>query len=150
MKTLVIGLGNELLGDEGVGVHVVRRLPRHRLGAEVELLEVGTRILDAGPYIAEAGRLVIVDAVRGDHPPGTVYRIPFEECAHRGVIASMHGFDLARVIALAGADPGLQAVVIGVEPAVIDWSTELSEAVEEALPAVFDALEGECGAGNLN
>jgi hypothetical protein len=56
----------------------------------------------------------------------------------------MHGFDLSRVIALAGGDPCLEAVVIGVEPDVIDWSTELSEAVEEALPAVFEALEFEC------
>ena len=149
METLVLGLGNELLGDEGVGVHAVRRLSRERLGAEVEVLEVGTRILDAGPYIAEAGRLVVVDAVRGDHPPGTVYRIPFEHCVRRGFLASMHGFDLASVSTLAGADPGLEAVVIGVEPAVIDWSIELSDAVEEALPAVIEAVEQECGSGYL-
>jgi hydrogenase maturation protease len=144
METLVIGLGNELLGDEGVGVHVVRRLSRQRLGAGVELLEVGTRILDAGPFIAEAGRLIVVDAVRGGHPPGTVYRIALEDCLRRPFLASMHGFDLSSVISLVGADPDLQAVVIGIEPEVIDWSTELSEVVEEALPAVFEALENEC------
>jgi hydrogenase maturation protease len=144
MQTLVLGLGNELLADEGVGVHVVRGLPRERLGSNVEVVEVGTRILDAMPLIAEAGRLIVVDAVRGGHPPGTVYRIPFEECARPGVIASMHGFDLSRVIALAGADPRLEAVVIGVEPATIDWSTELSAEVEEALPDVLEAVVWEC------
>jgi hydrogenase maturation protease len=143
METLVLGLGNELLGDEGVGVHAVRRFPRERLGAGVELLEVGTRILDAGPAIADAGRLIVVDAVRGGHRPGTVYRIPFDDCARPSVIASMHGFDLSRVVALSGADPCLRAVVIGVEPAMIDWSTELSQAVETALPAVFGALASE-------
>ena len=146
MATLVVGLGNELLADEGVGVHVVRGLSAGQLGSEVRVLEVGTRILDAASDIAEANRLIIVDAVRGGHPPGTVYRIPFEECARPGIIASMHGFDLSRVIALAGGDPRLEAVVIGVEPALIDWSTELSAAVEEALPTVFEAVESECSA----
>lgn len=150
MKTLVLGLGNELLGDEGVGVHAVRRYPRQRLGSEVELLEVGTRILDATPAVADAAKLIIVDAVRGGHPPGTVYRIPFEDCARPTVLASMHGFDLSRVIALSGVEHRVEAIVIGIEPAVIDWSTELSEAVEAALPAVFEALESECGSGNLN
>jgi hydrogenase maturation protease len=144
MKTLVLGLGNELLADEGVGVHAVRRLSPRRLGCDVEVLEVGTRILDAAPAIADAARLIVVDAVRGGHPPGTVYRIPLEDCARPEIIASMHGFDLSRVIGFEGAEPGLDAVVIGVEPAVIDWSTELSDAVEEALPAVVEALESEC------
>ena len=145
MTTLVVGLGNELLADEGVGVHVVRRLSAGQLGVDVKVLEVGTRILDAATEIAEANRLIVVDAVRGGHPPGTVYRIPFEDCARPGIIASMHGFDLSRVISLAGGDPHLEAVVIGVEPAVIDWSTELSPAVEEALPSVYQAVEFERG-----
>lgn len=145
MATVVVGLGNELLADEGVGVHVVRGLSAGQLGENVRVLEVGTRILDATPDIAEASRLIIVDAVRGGHPPGSVYRILLDECARPGIIASMHGFDLSRVIALAGGDPNLEAVVIGVEPDVIGWSTELSATVEEALPAVFEALEIECG-----
>jgi hydrogenase maturation protease len=148
MKTLVLGIGNLLLCDEGIGVHVARALVNEELPEGIEVLEVGTAILDALPAIASAQRIIVVDAVKADGPPGTIYRMPFDAFAPSPVIASMHGFDLSRVLALAGRTDHPEIMVIGVEPAVVDWSMDLSSAVAEALPIVIEAVRQEILRGN--
>jgi hydrogenase maturation protease len=143
VRTLVLGLGNILLGDEGVGVRVAQALATEGLSPNVTVLDAGTAILDVLPAIEEADRLIVVDAVQADGTPGTVYRIPFDEMAHPAVIGSLHGFDLSRVLALAGREQPPDVVVIGVEPQVIAWSLDLSPAVEDALPAALGAVRDE-------
>lgn len=143
MRTLVLGLGNILLGDEGVGVRVARALATEDLPADVDVLEVGTAILDALPAIETADRLIVVDAVKADGSPGSVYRIPFDEMLRPAVIASLHGFDLSRVLALSGREQVPEVVVIGVEPHSISWSLDLSEPVNDALPTVLRAVRDE-------
>ncbi len=100
MKTLILGMGNEILGDEGVGVHAVRALRAESLPAGTEVLEVGTAILDALPALEVPQRILIIDAMQGQGPAGSVYRIPLEDCRRSPLIASMHGFDIFRVLAL--------------------------------------------------
>ncbi len=143
MKTLLLGLGNLLLCDEGVGVHVARALLQRDLPEDVTVLEVGTAFLDALPAIEKADRIIIVDAMEADHAPGTVYRVPFDDCVKPESLASLHGFDLSRAIYLAGRETAPEAVVIGVEPARIDWDTELSPKVREMVPAVIEAVMAE-------
>jgi hydrogenase maturation protease len=120
MRTLILGIGNLLLSDEGVGVHVARALQREELPSNVITLEVGTAFLDALPEIELADRIIIIDAMQADHAPGTIYRVPFEDCVKPECIASLHGFDLSRVIYLAGRETAPEAIVIGVEPGRID------------------------------
>jgi hydrogenase maturation protease len=143
VRTLVLGIGNLLLGDEGVGVHVIHALQREKLPEDVVLLEVGTAFLDALPEIEKADRIIVVDAMQGEHAPGTIYRVLFEDCVKPECIASLHGFDLSRVMFLAGGTSPPETVVIGVEPARIDWGTELSPEIEGVVPAVVDAVKGE-------
>lgn len=143
--TLVLGLGNQLLGDEGVGVHAAEELLRDPLPDGVVVLDVGTAILDALPAMQAADRIVVVDAVRGDRSPGTVYRVPFEDMCRPQVIGSVHGFDLSRALALSGRVDRPEVVVIGVEPQTIDWSLELSPAVKAAMPIVLRAVRTEIG-----
>ncbi len=142
MRTLILGIGNLLLCDEGVGVHVARALQREQL-PDVVTLEVGTAFLDALPEIERADRIIIIDAMKADHAPGTIYRVPFEDCVKPECIASLHGFDLSRVIYLAGRETSPEAVVIGVEPARIDWGTELSPEIQDAVSAVIEAIKVE-------
>lgn len=143
MRTLVLGIGNLLLADEGVGVHVARALRQEGLPEDVVALEVGTAFLDALPEIEKADRIIIVDAMQADHEPGTVYRVPFDDCVKPECIASLHGFDLSRTIYLAGRETSPEAVVIGVEPARIDWDTELSPEVRQMVPRVIEAVRAE-------
>ena len=141
-KTLVLGLGNLLLADEGVGVHAARALMGCCLpGAEVQ--EIGTAILDALPALKEADRLIILDAMQAEGEPGTLYRVPLEECKTSPCIASLHGFDLSRVLALADRTDIPEVVVFGIEPARIEWSMELSPQVEEAIPFLLEAVRQE-------
>ncbi len=143
MRSLILGIGNLLLCDEGVGVHVARALLQEQLPENVITLEVGTAFLDALPEIEKADRIIIVDAMQADHAPGTIYRVPFEDCVKPECIASLHGFDLSRVIYLAGRETPPEAVVIGVEPALIEWGTELSPEIQNMIPAVIDAVRNE-------
>jgi len=143
VKTLILGIGNLLLTDEGVGCHAARALQEEALPEDVVVLEAGTDFLSALPEIEKADRIVIVDAMQGDEAPGTVYRVPFEECLKPQCIASLHGFDVSRTLYLAGRDTVPEVVVFGVEPALIDWGTELSPAVREMMPAVIEAVKRE-------
>ena len=143
MKTLILGIGNLLLTDEGVGCHAARALQEEALPEDVVVLEAGTDFLSALPEIEKADRIIIVDAMQGDEAPGTVYRVPFEECLKPQCIASLHGFDVSRTLYLAGRDTVPEVVVFGVEPALIQWGTELSPAVREMMPAVIEAVKRE-------
>jgi len=73
-KTLVLGLGNVIMGDEGVGVHVVRALEKHPLPADVECLDGGTGGFILLEPLQNAGRIILIDAAADGNPPGTVTR----------------------------------------------------------------------------
>ena len=143
MRNLVLGLGNVLLGDEGVGVHVAQRLLERERDDGTVVLDVGNALLDALPAIAAADKVVVVDAMQGGGTPGTVYRVAIDDCMSVGPIGSVHGFDLKSVLHLADRDDSPDVIVIGVEPGVVGWSTELSGAVTEALPDVVSTVEKE-------
>lgn len=141
--TLILGIGNLLLADEGVGVHAARALMAERRPPGVEVLEVGTAILDALPSLKKARRLIILDAMRAQGAPGAVYRVPLDRCQSSSVVASLHGFDLARVLALAGRSDLPDGVVFGVEPARLEWSMDLSPEVAGAVPFLLEAVRKE-------
>lgn len=143
MQTVIMGLGNELLGDEGIGVHAARLLQKTNLPENVQVLEVGTAILDYLEYLENAERIIIIDAMKADGPPGTVYRIPLTDCRGQVCIASMHGFDLFRVMALAETTTTPSATVFGVEPELVAWSMDLSPAVNEAMDFLVEAIRSE-------
>jgi len=143
VKCLVLGIGNLLLGDEGVGVHALHALAEQVWPDEVELFSAGTALLDALPSLEKADHVIIVDAMRADHTPGTIYRVPLDECDFNRPIASLHGLDIGNVLALSGRKTLPEVIVIGIEPAVIDWSLQLSPPVERALPDLLTAIKKE-------
>src|SRR5258708_33429700 len=73
-KTLVLGLGNILMGDEGVGVHVVRALQAHALPPDVECLDGGTGGFILLEPLESAHRIILIDATSDENPPRTVTR----------------------------------------------------------------------------
>jgi hydrogenase maturation protease len=143
MNTLVLGIGNLLLCDEGVGVHVARALAQRELPHGVSVVEAGTAFLDALPEIEKADRILLVDAMEGGSAPGSVYRVPFDQCQHPDMLASLHGFDMSRVLFMAGNDRSPEVTVFGIEPARIEWGTELSPSIERVIPAVEQAILNE-------
>jgi len=141
MKTLILGLGNVLLGDEGFGVHVVRKYRERGHSPEVLALDVGTAILDALPALEEAEWVIVVDAIQADADPGTVFRMPYDDFARSLCLASLHGFDLSRVMALTRRAFPPEVLVIGAQPGHIGWSMELTEPLQAAVDEVIDLIQ---------
>lgn len=83
--------------------------------------------------------------MEGGSPPGTIYRVPFDQCRHPAQLASLHGLDMSRVLFMAGNTRAPQVIMYGVEPARIEWGTELSPALQRTLPlacrAILDELQ---------
>lgn len=146
MKTLILGMGNLLLADEGVGVHAVQKLLEKNDFPDTTILDIGTAILDALPYIECADKVIVVDAMKGGSKPGSIYRVNINDCIKKDVIGSMHGFDLSSVLSLAQRTISPEVIVIGVEPMSIKWSMSLSPEVEKSLPAVLKAVADEVSA----
>ncbi|MFZ3046006.1 MAG: hydrogenase maturation protease [Desulfatirhabdiaceae bacterium] len=141
METIVLGIGNLLMGDDGVGVHAAIRLCQEGI-SDAEVVEVGTAILDALPLLETADRIIVMDAIRGGNVPGTLYRLPLADCAENTAIASVHGLSLIRVLSLHGKNVP-DGVVLGVEPDYLGWSMSLSPVVRETLPVLLNAVREE-------
>lgn len=140
MATLILGLGNTLMTDDGFGVMAVETLSsRYRFGAELRLLDGGTLSLDLLPQLKDVERLVIIDALQLHLPPGTVSRLEGEDvpCAFAGKL-SAHQMGIPELLALAelmGQAPP-ELVVWGVQPENIDIGNGLTPRVAAALEPV--------------
>ncbi len=146
-KTLVLGLGNILLRDEGVGVRVVQRLAeRFEFPDDVQVLDGGTLGLDLLHYMEEADRVLIVDAVAMGNPPGALVRLSGDEVpACLGIKISPHQMGLADLLAatrLRGTFPR-ELVLVGVEPEVIDTGLELSPSIAAQMGALVGRVLAE-------
>ena len=139
-STLVLGLGNILLSDEGVGVRAVEALIEQvPLPPDVEVLDGGTSGMDLLDQMAGRAHLIVVDAVRTGRPPASVVRLAGDEVpAFFSSRLSPHQLGLSDVLAvlrLMDAAPG-RITVIGVEPVSLDLDLALSPAVAARLQEV--------------
>ena len=135
---LILGLGNLLCGDDGLGVTAVERL----LGAYeapdgVLILDGGTLGLSLLPYLEDARRAILVDAVRDDAAPGSFVRLTGEDVAP-AVAARLSVHQIGVVDLLDGArwlgrSPET-LVLLGLVPESIELSLERSPSVERNLP----------------
>ena len=146
-QILVLGVGNVLLQDEGVGVRVIEILSKdYCFSSNVALMDGGTlglRLLDP---IAQSDYLIVVDAVQNAQPPGTLYRISTDEIAKRVSFKnSLHQLDLVETLAYAeilGNRP--QAIIIGIEPEDISpWGLELTATVQARVPELCSRVLAE-------
>lgn len=115
----VLGVGNILLSDEGIGVRVVERLSQqYAFPDNVQVLDGGVLGVRLMGIIGGTDILIVVDAVKNQQAPGTLYRLADEEVPRR-ILAkqSMHQMDLPEVLALCSAiDKNPRTIVVGVEP----------------------------------
>lgn len=145
---VVLGVGNLLRQDEGVGVHAVRALADGALSESAEFVDGGTAVFEALSQWQEIGKLVVIDALRAGREPGAISRVSLREVADRTAPPlSVHEHGLLDALALlqqAGLKVG-DVVVYGVEPAETGWGIELSEPVAASLPQLAVRLRGELG-----
>ncbi|MBO8128010.1 MAG: hydrogenase maturation protease [Peptococcaceae bacterium] len=130
---VVLGVGNELQKDDGVGVHVVRRLSRLSFPPSVRLIEGGTGGENLLFYFEGAERLIIIDSLDAGADPGTLFSFTPEELEliESSEPVSLHQIRVPEVLSLArklGKLPPTR--IYAVQPAEIDWGLELSSVVE--------------------
>ncbi len=151
MKTLVLGLGNPLLGDDAVGLRVAA-LVRERLGAlaDVDVREEESGGLRLMEVMTGYDRAIVVDAAVTGGAPGTIRRVgPDELPTQRTAIA--HGIDLPRALEL-GRTLGLpmpaevRVVAIAAE-SVLEFREQMTPAVTAALEPAVAAVLDEIGGG---
>jgi len=131
---LVLGIGNLVMGDDGVGVRVVQKLQReYRLPEYVDVMDGGTLGLDILPRLEGIERLILIDAVETGKKPGTCIRLVGDEipqALETRVSAHQMGIkDLLAVSRLTGHIPQ-EMVLVGVQPGSIGMDTELTPEVE--------------------
>ncbi|MCM0084407.1 HyaD/HybD family hydrogenase maturation endopeptidase [Geomonas sp. Red32] len=134
MSVLVLGIGNLVMADDGVGVRVVQLLnERHRFPEGVTVLDGGTLGLDLLPQLEGISKLLVVDAVECDGEPGTLVRLTGEDiplALQTKVSPHQMGLkDLLTVASLMGHTAS-EMVLLGVKPGSIEMSMELTPAVQ--------------------
>jgi hydrogenase maturation protease len=131
----IIGVGNQIMGDEGTGVETLHVLRQMSCPEGVELIDAGTAFFSIVSDLKDFKKLIIVDVVRGGKPPGTVYRFEMEDVKGGDILVSLHDVgvvDSLMMESLVGKIPE-EIVFFGIEPQRVELSTELSETVKKRL-----------------
>ncbi len=136
-ETLVVGLGNPLMGDDGAGLAALERLrTEYEVPPEVQLIDGGTWGMNLLPVLEGASSIIFLDAIRIGAEPGTVIELEQEELP-RMLLHKMspHQIDLREVLALAMLRGNLpeHLAAIGVEPEYVEMTLEISQPVQEAI-----------------
>jgi hydrogenase maturation protease len=143
VKTLVLGLGNVLMGDEGIGVHVVRALEQHTLPEGVECLDGGTGGFILLEPLQNADHIVLVDAAADDNPIGTVTRTTPRFSRDYPPTLTAHDIgvkDLLDVFYIQGGEREVVLYAITIDPQQpirMSLSTEGEKASEEAVQRIL-------------
>jgi len=146
-RTLVLGVGNKLMSDEGIGVHVIERLvSKYRLPEEVQILDGGTLGLDLLYYLEGIENLLIVDAAEMGREAGTMIRLQGEEVpAFMSVKISPHQLGVPDMLAAAKMKDIFpkQLVFWGIQPDEITLSLDLSPVLASKVDSLTDKLVDE-------
>ena len=140
----ILGIGNSLLSDDGIGIHVVRELAAANTDNNVHCLDAGTIGLSLVSEISAVDGLIAIDAMRLDKAPGsiTVLEGPSMDAHLRKQSASVHELGLADMVdalRLMNSLPAQRALV-GMEPQSLDWGTEPTPAVRTAITNAVTAV----------
>jgi hydrogenase maturation protease len=142
-KPLVLGVGNLLMGDEGIGVVAVREMEKLGLGDRVELVDGGTGGFHLLELFMDRPRMILIDATMDGKPPGTVslLRPKFAKDFPPSLSAHDIGLkDLIESAALLGKLPEVLLVTISID-SLSSLSLELSEPVKAALPRIESTVK---------
>ena len=136
-RILIAGLGNIVLRDDGVGVHAVRQF-QQPLADEYQAVDVGCAVLDALHLFEWAEKILLIDAMKAEGPPGTVYKVNALDDLEAGTVpASLHDLSVVQALKMINKDHHPDITIIGVEPEIIDYGLDLSKTVETSLPLVL-------------
>ena len=142
----VLGVGNDLLQDDGAGIHTLRQFTAANGHPDVAAIDGGTIGLALMTELSGRAGLIVIDAMRLGKTPGTVTVLEgtdMDEClrTHHGSAHEVGISDLMDALRLAGDLPPQRALV-GIEPESIEWGTEPTPCVSDAVPKASAAIHG--------
>jgi len=147
LKIAVAGFGNILMGDEGVGVHIINELSKVKSQkSNVELIDGGTNALDIILSLKDMDKLVVIDAMKNGGKPGNIYKFPNFQISKfpnlEIVKSSLHELSIIDSLKIAeklGTIPK-EIVFIGVEPKEIEPKMELSEELKNKISEIIKTV----------
>lgn len=139
----VVGIGNLLMQDDGVGVQVINYLAEQGVPEGVELVDGGTNSYDLVEYFSADTFFIVVDAMHTGGTPGSIYRAPLGELGLRPQenilsLHEMHFIEAVQMINMLGYHPDI--LVYGIEPETVALSLELTPRVAAAVPRVAELI----------
>jgi len=143
-KVLILGIGNYLMGDDGVGVHVINLLKKEKLPEYVEVVDGGTNGLNLLNFIEGKDIVIIIDSIDLKKTPGEIIILKNEEIKkYFRLKCSVHDIglvDLLDTATLLNILPK-SIILVGVQPDKISLQTELSETVRKSVPKIIDNIK---------
>ncbi|MEJ2050876.1 MAG: hydrogenase maturation protease [Calditrichota bacterium] len=143
---LVLGLGNLLLSDEGLGIHVIRELQKKSLPKNVSIIDGGTGGFELIRYFRGMEKVIIIDALKSDDKPGSVFRFTPDEFRSSGLHPfSAHQGGLSELLnEIKKLDPSPEVIIYGIVPGETkQYNLELSRDVKRSIPALIFILTKE-------
>ena len=144
-RLMILGVGNILLKDEGIGVHAIRVLESKELPDGVLLLDGGTAGIDLLSYLDYAPKIIVIDAIKANSEPGAIYRMSPEVLSeYKEQALSLHQVGFLEVLDMAekmGICP--QAIIYGVQPKEMSLGLELTEPLQAVLPRLVEMVMDE-------
>jgi hydrogenase maturation protease len=141
-RIVIVGVGNLLMMDEGIGIHAIQALEKLNLPPDVKIIDGGTSP-DLIAYTRAGEKLIIIDSAKAGGQPGYIYRFHPEDLASvKPELASAHQMGVVENLALmdiTGRKPS-EIVIIGVEPGTIDWGMELTPTLLARLPKIIEVV----------
>jgi hydrogenase maturation protease len=146
-EIVVIGVGNLLMGDDGVGIHAVEALRKEKLPSNVAVFSAETRAFDALEYMDGCDKAVIVDAYRKGGAPGSIYRFTFDPAGEMDESMNLSMHDINFIDALRGGRDVYklpkEIVIIGVEPEMLECRLGLSDKLNNCILEILEAVKSE-------
>ena len=142
MKTVVLGIGNTLLCDDGVGIYALNQLQSDwNVESAVEFIDGGTLSFTLTEVLYNADNLIVIDAAQLGTSPGNVKVFTNEDMddfVSNGKCSSVHEVSLAELLDMARLLDSLpnKRALIGVQPERVDWSAQPTEAILKSIPLV--------------
>ncbi len=146
-KILVLGIGNYLMGDEGVGVHIVKKMEKMNLPDYVEVLDGGTGGFFLMPVFDEYGSVIMIDATMDGKPAGTIKIIKPRFASDYPNALSVHDVglrDMIEALYLREKKPDVHLMTIsvkGIQPMVVGLTPEVEKVVDDAIQQILELAE---------
>jgi hydrogenase maturation protease len=136
----IIGIGNTLRGDDGIGPYIINELRKEKLPEAVQLFDIGSDAFAVIDHLISEHPVLIIDCAQMNKNPGEVVKFNVEEKTLSILenAISLHGFGFTDVYKMAKKlNDNIQCTIVGVQPKLIEFNSDLSEEVKNSIPSII-------------